>query len=203
VLANYLRWLPSALNWNSGRYQFIFVPVVVFGLVDTLTAPERWRRLIARGCLAAAIFSTLCTVQVQSTNYEHALAVYRTNLIETIVWANAHIPPGSMVMIHDAGYVAYAGHFRLVDCVGLKTPEAVSINRVLTFPSNGAKRPEAIAKIAELFHPQYLIAVKSWNSGFILAGSLRRAGWRVTKIFESAAAPSDTEIYEVFALQKD
>ena len=108
-----------------------------------------------------------------------------------------------MVMIHDAGYIAYAGHFRLVDLAGLKTPQAVSINRAITFPSNGAHRPAAIAKIADLFQPQYLICVKSWNSIFLLVPSLRRAGWDVTKIFESPAAPSDGQIYEVYALHKN
>jgi hypothetical protein len=108
-----------------------------------------------------------------------------------------------MVMIHDAGYIAYASRFRLVDLVGLKTPQAVSINRALTFPSNGVRRPAAIAKIAELFQPQYLICVKSWNSIYLLAPSLRRVGWDVTKIFESPAAPNAAQIYEVYALHKN
>jgi hypothetical protein len=202
VIACYLQWLPSGLTWNSGRYLFILVPVVVIGLADALTAHERWRQLIGRGCLALAIFPTLCAVQQQRASYLHSLAVYRNNLIETVAWANAHIPRGAMVMIHDAGYVAYAGHFRLVDCVGLKTPQAVSINRALTFPSAGAKRSEALAEIAEMFQPQYLICLKGWNSTFALAASLRRAGWQVTKIFESAPSSNDAENYEVFALHK-
>jgi hypothetical protein len=78
VLASYPRWLPSALSWNSGQYLFIFVPIVMFGVIDALAARERWRRLIAQGYLAAAILPTLCAFLGQRASYEQSLGVYRT-----------------------------------------------------------------------------------------------------------------------------
>ena len=93
VLASYLRWLPSALSWNSGRYLFIFVPIITFGVVDALTAPERWRRLIAQACLAVAILPTLCAFVGQRASYDQSLVFYRSNLIDTVDWANTQYPP--------------------------------------------------------------------------------------------------------------
>ena len=105
-------------------------------------------------------------------------------------------------MVHDAGYIGYAGDFHLVDFTGLKTPECLAINRRITLPSNGAMLPEAIRTIANRYQPQYLITVKVWNDELHVADSLRRGGWRVTKIFESRKAPRDAEIYEIFSLAK-
>ncbi len=203
VLFAYLERLPGGLRFNSGRYLFIFVPIVLYGLIDAYAAPEPWRRRLARRCMVAALIPTVGAAVQQYQSYKYYLTFYRAGVVETVAWANAHIPPGAMVMVHDAGYVAYAGDFRLVDLTGLKTPRSVAINRQLTFPANGAMRPQAMAEIADLFHPRYLIAVKSWNADYRIAQSLRRDGWRVTRIFESARAPRDAEIYEIFALRKN
>jgi hypothetical protein len=66
---------------------------------------------------------------------------------------NTELPGQPIIMAHDAGYPSYAGRFHLVDLVGLKTPEAVEIHKQMTFPSVGRLRGDAVAAIAEKFHP--------------------------------------------------
>lgn len=201
-VAAYFWRYPSALFANVGRYLFIFAPIIILGSATMLVSAQTWKRPVAQICLAISLLSTACAVSGQGEKYVRLIDVYRKNLIEVVAWTNSHLPSGSEVMVHDAGYVSYAGRFRLIDVTGLKTPACILVHQRLTFPTNGMKRPEAIAEIANSFDPTYLIAVKDWETNFGFAEALRANGWRVTKIYESSVQPdvSDTDIYQVYEL---
>ncbi len=203
VLFAYLQRFPGGWEANSGRYFFIFAPVVVFAVIDSYAAADAPRRRFIRVCLIAAIATTGYASYKQFQSYHYYLTVFTPAVVETVEWADKHLPAGATVMVHDAGYIGYAGDFHLVDFTGLKTPACLAVNRRLTYPSGGAMLPRAIQTIANQFQPQYLITVKVWNDKLHIADSLRRGGWRVTKIFESRKAPRDAEIYEIFSLAKD
>jgi hypothetical protein len=99
---------------------------------------------------------------------------------------NENVPPGSKLLLHDAGYVAANTDFELVDMVGLKTPGAVRFHRDLTFGSVGVLRGEAAHRIALQEQPDYLIALAGWNWTYRITDSLRAHGWEVKPVSRSA-----------------
>ena len=117
---------------------------------------------------------------------------------------NANLPAGVTVMVHDAGYVAYAGRFQLVDVVGLKTPRAARIHKRFTYSSTGTNRAEAIIRIAKEFEPRYLLVTHGWEGIFGFADALRTDGWAAREIYKSHAPPgtSPGDIYELYELDK-
>jgi hypothetical protein len=114
---------------------------------------------------------------------------------------NANLPKESVVMIHDAGYVSYAARFQLVDLVGLKTPVATEIHKAITFPSAGMLRGDAVAKIATMFQPRYLVALQDWDDGSQLTAGLRSRGWTVDELY-AGRAMSRTPAYLIFHLYR-
>ena len=97
-------------------------------------------------------------------------------------FCNEHLPPGSRILIHDAGYLSYATKFPLTDMVGLKTPSSVEFHKDLTYPSNGKDRVVAISKIAASSHANYMIVIGSWEIMFHISDGLRSKGWSVEPV---------------------
>jgi hypothetical protein len=81
--------------------------------------------------------------------------------------------------VHDAGYIAYSTHFRTIDFVGLKTPEAISLNRRYTWPSAGAQRAVAVSHIAHDTQAEYLIVIQIWPEVVSVPQQMRSLGWYV------------------------
>jgi hypothetical protein len=121
-----------------------------------------------------------------------------------VAWMNANLPAGVTVMVHDAGYIAYAGRFQLVDLVGLKTPGAAEIHKRITYPSAGANRAEAVIGIAKEFEPRYLLVIHAWEEIYGFADELRANGWSAREIYKShaPAGTSPRDIYELYELDK-
>jgi hypothetical protein len=120
--------------------------------------------------------------------YRNDLNGYRKSLVDVVAWMNANLAAGSVVMVHDAGYVAYAGHFPLVDLVGLKTPAATAAHKELTYPSAGKLRADAVARIADEFQPRYLLVIQNWDDDFHFVSNLRAEGWTAQEIYVSHAS---------------
>src|SRR5260370_25491332 len=108
---------------------------------------------------------------------------------DTVAWCNSHLAPGSEILIHDAGYISFAGHFGLIDMVGLKTPASIAIHKRLTWPSAGRDRGLAIAQIADSFHPHYLVVLKSRCLEIGIIKGLQNGGRTLTKNYEKPHSP--------------
>ena len=50
-------------------------------------------------------------------------------------WSREHLPANARVLVHDAGYFAWAMPFALIDVVGLETPTSIEDHRHWTMPS--------------------------------------------------------------------
>ncbi|HTT75506.1 MAG TPA: hypothetical protein VMF50_05935 [Candidatus Binataceae bacterium] len=198
-LASYLWRFPSGFAENDERYLFPFVPIILFSVACGLSSSRRQERAIAISCVVLSLLFVPFGIIHQFRNYREYLTGYRLSLDDTVRWMNRNLPAGSIVMLHDAGYAAYAGHFALVDLAGLKTPAAAEINKHLTYPSAGRLRAEAIAQIAAQFHPGYLLTFHGWDHAFQFANALRDHGWTVRQIYEGRA-PVGTPAQDVYVL---
>jgi hypothetical protein len=193
---------PSAFSHNAGRYLFLFVPVVLFGIACGLSSLQPQYRRLTLLYVAISFLFVPFGIAFQFASYREGLTGYRDSLVDMVRWMNTNLPEGSVVMVHDAGYVAYAGHFHLVDLAGLKTPAAIDVHKELTYPSAGKLRPEAVAKIAGEFRPRYLMVIQGWEDIYRFARALRARGWTAQEIYVGHA-PDGTSadlIYHLYQL---
>jgi hypothetical protein len=198
-VASFFWRFPGGLAHNGGRYLYVFAPIVLLGVATALASQHRKPAL--RIVAIAALFVPLGFL-AQLDMYKTHILGYRESLADVVSWMDANLPEQSIVMVHDAGYVAYAGHDRLVDLVGLKTPASAATHAALTYPSAGRQRGEAVANIAATFDAKYLLAIEDWNARFGLTEGLREQGWTVEEIY-AGRAPADTPeiyIYHLFRL---
>jgi hypothetical protein len=194
-LGSYIWRFPGGLLHNGGRYLYIFAPIILFGVACGLSTFRKQTLSLIR---ISVLFLPLA-FGVQGVDYWTRIAGYRQSLADLVSWMNEHLPAGTTIMVHDAGYVAYAGHFPLVDMVGLKTPAAMDFHKRLTYPSVGQLRSSAIEGIAREFKPQYFVVLQEWNQNFDLVRGLRDKGWTVQEVY-AGRAPSPTPAADIYHL---
>ena len=198
-LGSFLWRFPSGLMHNGARYLYVFLPIVLFGVACGLSSSFRKQTL--RLIVISALFVPV-GFAMQFRLYAADIKGLSASLADVVQWMNTNLPGRPTIMIHDAGYVAYAGRFPLVDLVGLKTPDAAQIHAEMTYPSAGRLRPAAVARIAEKFKPQYLLVREDWNKKAGFVDGLRGNGWTVDEVY-AGRAPSQTseaDIYHLFRL---
>jgi len=198
-VGSYFLNLPGGLLHNGGRYLYVFAPIVLFGVACGLSASSRKQTL--RLAAISALFLPL-VFGAQLFDYRSHITGYRESLVDVVNWINVNLPDRPTVMVHDAGYIAYAAHLPLVDLVGLKTPAAIDFHRRLTYPSAGRLRGEAIADIAKTFKPQYLIVLQNWDDEFDIIDGLRGNGFTVEEVYAGRAPPGTpaADIYHLYRL---
>ncbi|WP_156944553.1 hypothetical protein [Bradyrhizobium sp. Ec3.3] len=189
---------PGGLAHNGGRYLFPFVPILLFGVADGLSSHRRRRTLMYA---AVATLIAPLGLYAQASLFENGLRGFHRSSELVVRWMNTELPGQPTIMVHDAGYPSYAGRFSLVDLVGLKTPDAVEIHKQTTFPSAGRSRGDAVAAIAEKFHPGYLVVLQDWDVSFGLVAGLRAHGWSAQEVYAGTGDGIPAEnVYRVYRL---
>jgi hypothetical protein len=120
-------------------------------------------------------------------------AFTRSELAAVATFVRTTLPRDARVLVHDVGYMAFAGERAMVDLVGLKTPPAVELHRRFTWATCGPARAEAVHRLALATRPTHLVVLDSWDAIYRIADGLRAHGWGVERI-------RPTGRYEVFAL---
>lgn len=150
LLAVFALALPGGLSHNDHRYLYVAAPVLLFAAASALGAPWALPGPLRRPerYAAALLATSLATAPVFWVDYRAALAVTAEGLAGIADRARRSLPVDARLLVHDAGYVAWATPFQLTDMVGLKTPSSIADHRALTEPSGGARRGEALDAIA-------------------------------------------------------
>jgi hypothetical protein len=170
---------PSSIAWNFFRYLVILVPMMVWAAGFRVSMSEGRGRLQAVRFLHACSVYAALFLPISMAIYQHECAYFDGELHSVADWCQANLPSDAVLLVHDAGYIAYATHFHTVDLVGLKTPEAMDINRRVTWPSGGTNRALALADVAIESHATYLIVRRGWSEVAALPGQLRALHWQV------------------------
>ncbi|HLJ55978.1 MAG TPA: hypothetical protein VKT77_13140, partial [Chthonomonadaceae bacterium] len=189
MLAAYYLEFPGALTHAQGRYLYILTPFLLyavasaFRLLKRRPVPKRWMALFT---LVAAV-QTLLLAPFTWREHEAENYATRRDLVATARWCRQNLPPGSRLLIHDAGYISYGTSFEMQDLVGLKTPANIALHRALTYPSGGANRPAAIDAAARRAHADYLVVLDIWDGIFRITDSLRQHGWKLDQVSPDGA----------------
>lgn len=179
-LLSYFTYLPGALSHYENRYLYVFAPILLFGIASAVPLlPRDRRQRCARLAAAVLAFQGLLFAPFWWGEHLRHRAITTHELAGVAEWCRGNLPPQSTLLIHDAGYIAYATHFRLADLVGLKTPWVTPYHRALTFPTQGRARGEAVSRIARASEAQYLVVLDDWDGIFHITSGLKTRGWRV------------------------
>ena len=169
---------PGALGHYELRYMYVLEPMLIWGLLSTLFDRLPAIRVVSRGLLVLlglqAVFSVPRAMELSLGVRDFALR----DLAGVAAWANENLPLDSRVMVHDAGYFAYASDFELVDLVGLKTPKNAAIHREMTLASCGQQRPAAVSRIAAEGGASHFVLLAGWDRAFGIVRGLQGQGWQ-------------------------
>jgi hypothetical protein len=187
----------SELNFYFDRYQYILIPALLLALLWIAARSKvAWRRA-GVGLAVASLLFALVTFSGHWGEWTGSRNFTTAQLRSVAQWANTHIPTRSVVMIHDAGYIAYGTDLHLVDFVGLKTPLAVKLNqRNIAAETDWTGRAKALSGLAQARHPEYLILLKEWDYDFGITRAFQTEGWRLTLLRNVAHVNG----YDVYAL---
>lgn len=161
------------------RYLYPLLPFLLLAAVQAMHSTKPSRRQLATAALTLALWQSVLVAPGYWAQHLKGCATTSHDLAGVSDWCNGHLPDGSTLMVHDAGYISWKTGFRLVDLVGLKTPSSVPYHRRLTYPSSGGGRGEAIGQIALRQKPDYLLVLDGWESLYHIAAGLRAQGWDV------------------------
>lgn len=175
VLFAYFATFPGGMGHNWYRYTYPLLPIGLYALAAVLATR---RDMLPKVLLAAALGWCAITLPITWTKDRLGRNWALTELEEVARFAEATLPADARVLVHDAGYIAFATHLRLVDVVGLKTPAVIADHQRWTAPSGGAQRHEAVHRIATRYGVTHAIILQDVEAfWWTLADDLRRHGW--------------------------
>lgn len=175
---------PDAVGQNGSRYAYVLLPPALVSLARLAALRGRGTMrllLAAQGLFCLALLSRVPAEleRQQRMVRDHAALAD---------WADANLPAGSRLLVHDAGMPAWRTRRPLVDLVGLKSPDSVAAHRRWTAPSGGADRFRALDAIIRRTGVSHAILLDDRPDGFwfTLGADLRRAGWRLEPVVPEA-----------------
>ncbi|MCP4655825.1 MAG: hypothetical protein GY856_10445 [bacterium] len=189
-MAVYYAEFPGALIHYENRYLYVFVPFALCG-IGSLLGKGAGRRSVMAGVVVLALIGLQLVFTLPETlDWHRRTRFFTWNEGNGTASVLADLPQDSVVLVHDIGYVSFVSQLRLVDLVGLKTPENVALHRRLTYPHcGGAGREEAIGTIARETRPTHAIVLAGWDRIYRITDALRRAGWTLTTLRDPRPHP--------------
>jgi hypothetical protein len=183
-----LMQFPGAMGWNYYRYPIVLIPILLWAMADSLSSrADPALKRSKRALVWISLVYSLCTATVALRSYISDSRFMGNGFQDTASWCEKNLPPDATLLIHDAGYIAYATHFHLVDMVGLKTPSAIPLNREFTWPSAGTLRSTAVSRLADANNAGYLILLDDWPPTETLVSDLTGLGWNVALMHDNGA----------------
>jgi hypothetical protein len=144
------------------------------------------RRQAERVLYGSAIYAALL-LPVCVWFYTGERTFFETGPRQVTIWCQQHLAPGTPILVHDAGFLAYSTNLRTIDFVGLKTPSAIPLNRRYTWPSAGAGRALTVDKMAHDSGARYLVLNSHWWPIASLTTDMRSLGWKLELVHAAGA----------------
>lgn len=211
LVAAYFIALPGALGHYENRYLYILVPMLLDGVAASFRHSARWVRAATWLTLVAGAAESMGLASARWQRHLDTIRFTTNELMPLATWANEHLPSDARLLVHDAGFISWATHFRLFDVVGLKTPTSIPFHREHTWRACveapraidlGAlsarvnlARATAIGEIAKLDRPTHLVMLRRWEDIYGTVRLLRTMGWALDPLREGPYG------YDVYRLQ--
>ena len=159
---------------------YAFLPFVIFGATAALPAYSRKTQL---AFVSAALLFAIARLPSNAA-FPLAWRAHMAQELPAHAAVLARFPPDTVVAVGDAGYLAYATRFPLVDIVGLKTPSIAAINR-----SRGMDMSTMLDQVLSQRRARVLVVWQGWdaNAGFVRG--LADRGWKTTDLRPTTQNP--------------
>lgn len=189
--------LPSHLiRYHHQRYLYGWLPIFLLAGLALLHDRRTTLRVVLPLVAVLGLFRLPDFWQLHR-EWNTAFHAEEHALVE---WLHANVPEGSPLMVIDAGFLAYASDYPLVDAVGLKTPASSEVHRRVTLPSCGAARGQSLAAIAKDSAARYFVSWGEWESSMHLSSQMNAAGVSVDVLRERPQSAHGDWWYPVFRL---
>jgi hypothetical protein len=205
VRAGRLRWLAAALvlhpvamalvapyrgpGFQTGRYSSHLLPLAVVVALVGLERILGWlpgRRLRVAACVLLLVGLAW---PLPAGAHAYAWAVENINAMQVRLgrWVAAHTPPDTLIALNDVGALTYFGERRVIDLVGLATPEVLPYRR---------QGPEALLRYLGRRCPEYLVIFPAWFPDLAGRADLFRPVTEVTLSHNVVAGAATMTVYE-------
>ena len=203
--AGRLRWLGAALllhpvatalvapyrgpGFQSGRYSSHLLPlavVVAFVGLDQMLrwgSAARWRVAVCALLLAGLAWRLPAGAEAYAWGVQNINAMQ----VELGHWVAARTPPNALIALNDVGALAYFGERRVIDLIGLATPEILPHRR---------QGPEALLRYLARRCPEYLVIFPAWFPELVARADLFRPVASVTLPHNVVAGAATMTVYE-------
>lgn len=178
-----LRWLALALilhpiasalvapyrgpTFQTGRYSTHLLPLAVVVALAGLAC--LWRgvsnRRVRVALAAALLVALVARVPAGATAYAWAVQNINGQQVELGRWVAAHTPPDTLIALNDLGALSYFGRRRVIDLLGLGTPEILPYRR---------QGEAAVLRYLGRRCPEYLVVFPVWFTLMSSRGDLFR-----------------------------
>ena len=102
-------------------------------------------------------------------------------------WVAAHTPPDTLIALNDLGALSYFGERRVIDLVGLATPEILPYRR---------QGEDGLLRYLGRRCPEYLVIFPAWFPGLAARADLFRPVTGVTLAHNVVAGAATMTVYE-------
>jgi hypothetical protein len=172
----------GGLSHNWHRYLYVLVPLLVAALAYTRAHASFKDRHWPTALILVTALYAVPTAPMHLQRYTEAVAFTRVEHEGVADWIHRNVPDDARIAVHDAGFLAFATDYPLIDVVGLKTPASQSVHEAITGPSAGLRRGEALARILIDTRSEYLVLLNGWERIFAVTAGLRGAGIELTPL---------------------
>jgi hypothetical protein len=175
--------------FQTGRYSSHLLPLVavlaLVGLAPLLALGARpaWRRSV----LALLALGLLASLPGAATRYAWGVQNIDAMQVRLGGWVARTTPPTALIGANDIGALSYFGHRRVLDLMGLATPEILPYRR---------QGEAGVLRYLETRCPDYLVIFPAWFPSLAARADLLQPLVRVRLPHNEVAGADEMVVYE-------
>jgi uncharacterized membrane protein len=177
------------VEYQAQRYLYAFFPFVLAGGIAALPAYSRQTQL---ALVSAALLFAIVRLPSNAA-FPLAWRAHVSQELPAYAAVLARFPLDTVVAVGDAGYLAYATRFPLIDIVGLKTPRIAAIHR-----SRRMDMSTMLDRVLSERRARVLVVWQAWDTRAGFVRGLVDHGWSTTDL--RPATPDPLGHYRVVLL---
>lgn len=189
-------------TFQHGRYVAHLVPVLtIAGLLglqgcwefirDRYQVPAQWLHRAYRVAFLLILWNALAMNLQYARTYGQDVENIQTMHVQMGQWLAQNTPSDAVIATHDIGAIGYFSGRRILDTVGLVTPE------VLPFINAGKSVEEGVLAFLEHRKPDYLVVMPNWYPRLTIHPESFRPIHEITLTRVTIAAGNRLVVYQL------
>lgn len=142
-------------GFQTGRYTSHLLPLLMVVAASGLAGLARLPRVAAWRAPLLVLLALPLGLGLGPASVAYGWGVQNINAMQVALgrWVARHTPPEALLAVNDIGAITYFGDRRIIDLVGLATPEIIPYRR---------EGQSAVLRYVQRVCPDYLIIFPNW-----------------------------------------